>query len=211
MSIAGLFYCRIFCHGGYGIHSPFVYDLVTNVIEERCRYYYYDKIEALYDKYKRQPINGKYRLTESEGRTLYRLAIRFRPHEIFLTGEVTDFPMMCLSHDDDAIANRYVDGSQSHIEHSLESAFRTDDSTDCLYIDGGLSPDLQLKVFDCAFPGLHDRSFCIIPRIHVDSGRNKLWQTLCNHPRITTSVDCYRMGLLFLRPDLPKQTFKCSL
>ncbi|ULQ56857.1 class I SAM-dependent methyltransferase [Flavihumibacter rivuli] len=35
---------------GHGIHSPFVYDFVTKVLDDRRHYYAYDKVEALRDR-----------------------------------------------------------------------------------------------------------------------------------------------------------------
>ena len=32
---------------GYGVHSPFVYNLITKVIEEKCSYYSFYDIELL--------------------------------------------------------------------------------------------------------------------------------------------------------------------
>ncbi|HSK12057.1 MAG TPA: hypothetical protein VK907_02525, partial [Phnomibacter sp.] len=32
---------------GHGIHSPFVYELVTNVLNDRGNYYCYEPVEAL--------------------------------------------------------------------------------------------------------------------------------------------------------------------
>ena len=40
-------YRLLFCRGGYGIHSPFVFDLITNVIEERRLYYCYEQLHTV--------------------------------------------------------------------------------------------------------------------------------------------------------------------
>src|ERR1051326_7926539 len=38
---------RLFALTKYHIHSPFVYDLLTNIIEDPTPFYIYDKIESL--------------------------------------------------------------------------------------------------------------------------------------------------------------------
>ena len=42
-----LLYRGIRYRKGYGVHSPFVFNLITKVIEERCSYYSFNEIELM--------------------------------------------------------------------------------------------------------------------------------------------------------------------
>ena len=60
-------------HGGYGVHSPYAYHLITQVIGERRGYYAYDDIELVRKQLAQQ---GEWHrdLTAKEGKLLFRLA-----------------------------------------------------------------------------------------------------------------------------------------
>ena len=45
-----LLYRSIRYRRGFGVHSPFVFNLITKVIEERCQYYSFHDIELIRDR-----------------------------------------------------------------------------------------------------------------------------------------------------------------
>ncbi|MDR2470154.1 MAG: hypothetical protein LBD27_06720 [Tannerella sp.] len=63
---------RLFCRKGYGVHSPFAFDLLTHVIEERWPYYFYRDIEAM----RRQLLQSKRTLSRQERSISVRKALR---------------------------------------------------------------------------------------------------------------------------------------
>ena len=93
-------YRHLFCRGGYGVHSPFVFDLITTVIEEQMPYYCYEqlhtvRLQLLQDQRKvtvhDRTMSVKKALdnccfTEPEDRLLFRLANRFQPKSILMIG-----------------------------------------------------------------------------------------------------------------------------
>jgi len=75
-------YRLLFCRRGFGVHSPFVYDLITNVIEEDREYYFY---KAFHDTVRRA-AKVKQSLRERERKLLFRLANRFRTYRMLIVG-----------------------------------------------------------------------------------------------------------------------------
>lgn len=65
---------------GFGVHSPFAYKFITEVLSEHLSYYDYDKLSDRCD------------------RTLYRIAVFFRPHSIYSTraGDAKAIFMACV-------------------------------------------------------------------------------------------------------------------
>ncbi|MFO3727618.1 hypothetical protein [Butyricimonas muris] len=62
---------------GYGVHSPFVFDLITNVIKEKAEYYDFARIEAMGNV--REKERKLYRL-------IFRLADYFSFREVLCVG-----------------------------------------------------------------------------------------------------------------------------
>ena len=76
---------------GFGVHSPFAYDLITTVIEERCRYYSYNAIElylkkTLYPRMDRTKMSHQKKMEQKKTRLLFRLVNRFSPQTILEIG-----------------------------------------------------------------------------------------------------------------------------
>ena len=93
-------YRTIFCRGGHGVHSPFVFDLITKVVEEKESYYCYERLSAVRkqlqqncDKiicrdreYAIKDFLNKFCFSEREYQLLFRLANRFQPQTIYVLG-----------------------------------------------------------------------------------------------------------------------------
>ncbi|MDR0538664.1 MAG: SAM-dependent methyltransferase [Tannerellaceae bacterium] len=109
----GLQTCRrILRRYGYGIHSPFVYYLITKVITERARFYCFDEIEALRRRLLADStrIVGDGRRTCTVGHIVAREAIRpkvgallfrltnfLKPENILQIGPTTGLSTLYLS------------------------------------------------------------------------------------------------------------------
>ncbi|MEG1999720.1 MAG: hypothetical protein RR015_06865, partial [Bacteroidales bacterium] len=81
-------YRKISHRKGYGVHSPFVYSLITKTIEERAAYYKYADIKEAHSKIKnvlgnKTPVK---RQSLKASKLLFRLAVRFMPKTILECG-----------------------------------------------------------------------------------------------------------------------------
>lgn len=101
-------YRKVFCRGGHGVHSPYVFNLITGVIEERRHYYCYAKLHRVRRTLRRDKsavrygnrettvgsVLEKYCFSEREDRLLFRLANHFKPRTILVAG--SDFGLLPL-------------------------------------------------------------------------------------------------------------------
>ncbi len=102
-----LLYRKIRYRKGYGVHSPFVFNLITKVIEEKCPYYCYYDIELIrkqllhkediilipeisnpsnYRKYTIESIVKREAIRPKHGALLFRLTNYFKPKNILQIG-----------------------------------------------------------------------------------------------------------------------------
>ena len=108
----------IFKKGGFGVHSPFVFDLITKVIEEKLPYYRYGDIELVYkdflyreeliDRQDPQQSSGivqcpisdvvmKYATRKEVGELLFRLANFYKVHQTVQIGSGSGFSTLYLT------------------------------------------------------------------------------------------------------------------
>jgi hypothetical protein len=99
-SLFNRFYRGLFCSGGYGVHSPFAYDLITTVIEERRAYYCYEMLDRIRLQLQREnaiircgasdltvkKVLQEYCFSTEGYRLLFRLTNYFRPEKTLVIG-----------------------------------------------------------------------------------------------------------------------------
>ncbi len=77
---------------GFGIHSPFAYDLIVNTLRERrCRYYLYAGIES------------QYKADSKILKLILRLVSRLRPASVSAVGSLADVVTAIARHADSAV------------------------------------------------------------------------------------------------------------
>jgi len=110
-------YRQLFRRKGFGVHSPFVYDLITSVIEENCTFYAYHQFSKIREqllandqliRYKGKPVKVKkafqrYGLSQKEGEFLFRLSNHFKPKTILSIGSSMGLAPLYLSQYDTTV------------------------------------------------------------------------------------------------------------
>lgn len=182
MKALGLFdsfaqwYKRLRHSKGFGIHSPFAFMLVNEIINCRCRYYGYDDIELYIDSMK-----GR------KQRRLARLLIR-------LVGRISFKKFIVIGKADDVLIKAVeIADSRVEIERGVEEVL----SSSLIYVtelcdaDEDLSASMQVDGNVFVFDGLYD------------SELRKQYEYLvseCRHGVVFEDCD---MSIVFVRNHLP--------
>ena len=229
-------YRRFFYRKGHGVHSPFVYNLITKVIEERIPFYAFEEIE----KFRETLLKGNNNLaiitaeeTQSSnyGAFLFRMVNFFKCRSVVQIGCSTGVMSIYLASASRtrtecyALENRFDLLQQAksfavahHLhklyfvegdyEKSLQSVANRLTKTDLLFINQlPDSMDVEYIIQLCK-PLISQSSILIINDIAKNKKIKKAWKKIKEDPQVKVSMDLYALGILFFNEKLPKRHYK---
>ena len=164
-------YRKLFCRKGFGVHSPFVFDLITNVIEEKHVYYAFNDIDSIrmqllqnerLIQYRDRRITVKkavkrYGISQKEGEFLFRLANHYKPRTILSIGSSIGLAPLYLTRYDSSVHCITLECEQDFVE--IANHFFSKEKNPTLKIKTGayqalLSESIdELRQIGCVFIG----------------------------------------------------------
>lgn len=73
------------------------------------------------------------------------------------------------------------------------------------YIDGNHTEAATLRYFSWLKHKATEKTVLVFDDIHWSEGMKRAWETICNDPAVTLTVDLFHLGLVFFNPGLSKQ------
>lgn len=189
-----LIWLRRFRHRcGYGVHSPFAFGLITDVIYESRPYYAYRTLAAtLRDA--RLPHARKV------CRLLFRLANRVQPDLILETGRQHPATAAHLQAARSTATYRFV---QCVAElPPAEVLQRT-----LLYLNDYNQPQPAEELFLYCAPHMGPHSLCVVHGIRYSAPMRQLWSRLQESEWAGVTFDLYDVGLIFFDRTKIKQHY----
>lgn len=209
---------------GFGVHSPFAFSIITEVIEEKLPYYAYQQMQRLYSK--QTPIAFK------TACLLFRLANRFRCHtfaEIASDGGFSILPLLLLDKRNqvktvaeknswDDISNRlglfHIPNAQYSFAADIEDIEETQ-TFDMLIING--NPFSQndpraaaVQLAEWVMKHTNPESLIFVKGIQPRQQLELFWDQLCDNDEVSITMDLYNNGLAILKPHFFKQHYIVS-
>ena len=90
----------------------------------------------------------------------------------------------------------------------LPQILKEEHPIDLVYNDGDHRSQSIIEYFEIILPYLHQNSAFILDDIYWNEDMNNGWKQLCNHPKVTLSLDLFELGILFINPDLSKENIQ---
>lgn len=191
---------------GHGVHSPFVFNFIIRVIEEKARYYAYDKIEEEYKKSRQQArVESKQKpLPLKYYKLLYRVANRVKPRTILECGNDNGVVTQTLAL---ATKNKNVATIKTNYEFSLKNYF-AETAPDFIYIHAQPLVEDCKTIYTLLTPQVKEEQVIVISGIRTTKQIYNLFKEFAMNTRIKVTIDLYDMAILVASTKLNKQTFK---
>ena len=185
---------RINHYNGYGVHSPFAYAFITDVIYEKTPYYAYS---ILKDKVGSSQTG----LSEKVNKLLFRIANRVGAGTVYMVGQ-------------ESVSECYLKKAKAQIAfrffHSGTAAITLGERVDLLFLNHYQNPGLMREDFLTLLPCMTPQSVCVILGIGWSATMKRLWQELIAHPSIGITFNLYDLGIIFFDTTKHKQNYIVS-
>lgn len=178
---------------GFGVHSPFAYSVITEVIEEKIPYYAYSSMQRRYDKKSNIPFKTVC--------LLFRLANRFRCRNIAILGD-EQYATMPL---------REVDtrNTITIINDAAAMEVSEDVKYDMIVVNlNPLTDDVSLSTWLMSHTAPESVIFVkgVLPSHRLEC----VWDAICELDNMPITMDLYDYGLAIRKPNFFKQHYIVS-
>lgn len=184
---------------GYGVHSPFAFNLITYVIYEKTPYY---KYKDLAEEEKRlAPEKGENWLYESKKikRLLFRLVNYAQPETLVDVGTLSASSLYLKA---GKVGADYLPATELS-----ELFLETDMPVDFLYLHDYRRPDFVEEVFRICAARTRGKSVFVVEGIRYTPEMTALWKRMQQDERVGITFDLYDLGLIFFDKTKIKQDY----
>lgn len=97
---------------------------------------------------------------------------------------------------------------EGNIDHTLAAALSELKNVDFVYIDANHTYEATLRYFETITSALGKNAIVVIDDIYWSPQMLQAWKTIQHHPKVTTTIDLFRVGIVFFNSDLNKTHYK---
>ena len=184
---------------GYGVHSPFAFNLITQVIYESTPYYKYKDLAV--EQKKLAPQKDNYWKYESKKlkRLLFRLVNYIQPDTIVDVGRLAASSLYLKAGKEGADYTAASELSELFLEAGVPVGF--------LYLHDYRHPEFMEEVFRICVARTCGKSVFVIEGIRYTSQMKALWKRMQQDEHVGITFDLYDLGILFFDKTKIKQNY----
>lgn len=212
-------WCRRFRHRcGYGVHSPFAFNLITSVVYEKAPFYAYRELDKVRKSFL---LKGKSKNQRKVDRLLFRLVNEMQPQNVLEIGTRSGLSALYLSAakrnasvvtlDIDDVAAKTFFSDYKRIEYHtgnlaqlISSYLSTVSIIDFVHFNTGKPEDMYFEQI-LSKTGVH--SLLVIEGISDSKDMKEWWNKLIADERTGITFDLYDLGLMFFDKTKIKQHY----
>jgi predicted O-methyltransferase YrrM len=216
---------------GHGIHSPYVFEFVNQVLFNSTEIETpaeilkeHQKMRSEYAFVRRSSVSTRY------GSLLYRIVRWFRPEMILELGTGVGISTVYLSSAAPEIQLHSIEGNMERaaiaaqlicrccpgpvsihwgeMEQKLEEILPLLSPRFVAFIDGNHHYEPTVAYVRELVDRAGNEALIVMDDIYWSRGMNRAWKEVCSWPEVRVSIDLFHSGILLLRKDLHKTNFK---
>ena len=221
---------------GYGVHSPYIYNLITKVIEEKTLYYVFEDIENFRKELlsKEGPIatlTAQETQPKNYGALLFRLVNFLKCRTILQIGSSVGVMSLYLAfplrrgcncyflEERTGLLNPALTFAENHSLinfHPLEGAYagslqrlKTEiNSFDFIFINMQGASEKTREMLHLTESFISSDTVMVIDKIRKNKAMRKLWKEIKIRQDVRLTIDLLSLGLIFFNTQLHKQHYK---
>ena len=181
----------------HSVHSPFVYDLVTKVLNDKSHKEEYAELI----KSKDTNIGSKYI------KLIIRLISYLKLKNILEIGNSEQLNSKFLKHIQKNTAVFYYDITTNKTLENFNPNEKLPNKFDLLFFNTKDEYRLTLSKFMNLQKYLHNNTVSIINNIRQSKEMENVWKEIISQKEVTVSIDLFFIGLVFFRKEQVKENF----
>lgn len=193
---------------GHGVHSPYVYNFIIRIIEEKACYYAYEQIEEVYKQAKQvvKSTSLPKLLPLKYYKLLYRIANRVKPQTIMVCGcdNGVSATALAIAKNDTQVTTINTD-----LQKSLSNYFAKT-IPNLIYIHKQLTAQDYQVIYSQLTEQLPENQCIVVSGIRTTKQSYNLFKEFVLNNKIKVTIDLYDIAILVASPKLNKQTFRVS-
>lgn len=185
---------------GYGVHSPFAFNLITRVVYERTPYYKYKDLLAAEKRRDGRGGSGAWSYEPLKvKRLLFRLVNYAQPATVVDAGTLSASSLYLRAGKENAVYT----GASSLSELFLEAGV----PVDFLYLHDYRHPQFVEEVFRLCAERTSPRSVFVVEGIGYTPQMKNLWRRMQTDGRTGITFDLYDVGIIFFDKSKNRQDY----
>lgn len=204
---------------GYGVHSPFAFGLITDVVYERHPYYAYRDLKQV----RRRLPKGTCVYTQRVDKLLFRLANHVAPQRVLEVGTGAGLSLCYLSAGSlktpcvSLTGENAMDVSDDVIGQCRNATFVTGPLLPAFRRELAIEPGVDFlhiahtqdyaQIFEEYLPYAGEKSVVIIEGIYDTKAKREWWKQVVADKRTGVTFDLYELGLVFFDHHKNKQHY----